>query len=314
MGRVYEALNKAEKERNGAGLAAVRVQNAQEHTQERAEGKRIEGARAEVTHTDINRGEHRGQFDFIDYSLNALPAEEVAQISQEVAAAALERKSLIKPRREVDIDLSLVDPHLVTFFDTNPVATDQYNKLAISMISETADRKLKKILIASAHNGEGRSTVTLNLACALARARQRVLIVDTDLNRPSLLRLLGFDSEVGLADALKQNLPTGEALVKVHPFGFDVLATRERVENATELLTSSSFREMITMLEPEYDFILFDSSPLLRVADSSLLVRFTDATVLVIRAGKTSSIQLGKAVASLTQENIFGVVLNRTVQ
>jgi capsular exopolysaccharide synthesis family protein len=295
MGRVYEALNKAEKERNSAGLSAVAVQSAQERT-------------------DVKRSEHPPEFDFIDYSLKALPAEEVAHINQAAAEAALARKSLVEPKREVNIDLERVDQHLVTFFDTNPIASDQYNKLAISMISETAERKLKKVLIASAHHGEGRTTVALNLACALARAHQRVLVVDTDLNRPSLLRLLGFDSEVGLADALKQNLPTGDALVKVLPYGFDVLATRERVENATELLTSSSFKEMMAMLEPEYDFVLFDSSPLLRVADSSLLVRFTDATVLVIRAGKTSSIQLGKAVASLTQENIFGVVLNRTVQ
>jgi capsular exopolysaccharide synthesis family protein len=314
MGRVYEALNKAEKERNSAGLAAVAAKSVQQRAHERAEETHTEGKHIEVTHTDISRGEHPGQFDFIDYSLRALPAEEVAQRNEEAAAAALARKSLVEPKREVKVDLSLVDPHLVTFFDVNPVATEQYNKLAISMISATADRKLKKVLIASAHNGEGRTTVALNLACALARARQRVLVIDTDLHRPSLLRLLGFDSEVGLADALKQNLPTGEALVKVMPFGFDVLATRERVENSTELLTSPSFREMIAMLESEYDFILFDSSPLLRVADSSLLVRFTDATVLVIRAGKTSSIQLGKAVASLTQENIFGVVLNRTVQ
>lgn len=295
MGRVYEALNKAEKERNSAGLSAVTAKNGQERT-------------------DAKRGEHSSQFDFIDYSLKALPAEELAHINQEAAAAALVRKSLIEPRREVKVDLSLVDQHLVTFFDTNPLAAEQYNKLAISMISGATERKLKKVLIASAHHAEGRTTVALNLACALARARQRVLVVDTDLHRPSLLRLLGFDSEVGLADALRQNLATGEALVKVLPFGFDVLATRERVENSTELLTSSSFREMIAMLEPEYDFVLFDSSPLLSVADSNLLVRFTDATVLVIRAGKTSSIQLGKAVASLTQENIFGVVLNRTVQ
>jgi capsular exopolysaccharide synthesis family protein len=295
MGRVYEALNKAEKERNSAGLSAVAVQSAQEHT-------------------DVNRGEQSGEFDFIDYSLKALPAEEVAHINQEAAAAAVARKSMVEPRREVNIDLKRVDQHLVTFFDTNPIAAEQYNKLAVSMISATGERKLKRVLIASAHNGEGRTTVALNLACALSRARQRVLVVDTDLHRPSLLRLLGFDSEVGLADALKEDLPTGEALVRVLPYGFDVLATRERVDNATELLTSSSFREMMAMLEPEYDFVLFDSSPLLRVADSGLLVRLTDATVLVIRAGKTSSIQLGKAVASLTQENIFGVVLNRTGQ
>jgi Mrp family chromosome partitioning ATPase len=68
---------------------------------------------------------------------------------------------------------------------------------------------------------------------------------------------------------------------------------------------------MLDLFDPDYDFILFDSPPLLTVADSSLLVRYTEATVLVIRSGKTSSGQVGKAIAPLSQEKILGVVLNR---
>jgi protein-tyrosine kinase len=68
---------------------------------------------------------------------------------------------------------------------------------------------------------------------------------------------------------------------------------------------------MLALFEPNYDFILFDSAPLLMVADSNLLIRHTDATVLVIRSGKTTSGQIGKALAPFAQEKILGVVLNR---
>jgi Mrp family chromosome partitioning ATPase len=138
-----------------------------------------------------------------------------------------------------------------------------------------------------------------------------VLVVDTDLHQPSLLRFLGVDAEVGLSDALSQGLSAGSALVRIQPFGFDLLPTREQVANPAELLSSLPFTEMLEHLEPDYDFILFDSPPLLTVADSSLLLRHTQATVLVIRSGKTSSGQIGKAVSRLAPEKLLGVVLNR---
>jgi Mrp family chromosome partitioning ATPase len=120
-----------------------------------------------------------------------------------------------------------------------------------------------------------------------------------------------LSAEVGLSDALKKGLPAGSAVVRIQPYGFDLLPTREQVKNSAELLASGSFEEMLRLFEPDYDFILFDSPPLLAVADSSLLIRHTDATVLVIRSGKTTSGQIGKAVAPLVQEKILGVVLNR---
>jgi protein-tyrosine kinase len=296
MGKVYEALKRAEREESSRPVTAAPLQGG-------------------LTRSAVERREPADQFDFVDYSLTALPSEEVAQRNHEAASAAFARHSLVNPAREVTLDMARIDPHLTTFFDysvdTCLVASEQYTKMAISMISQKEERRLKRILIASTHRAEGRTCVTLNLACALARARQRVLIIDADLHRPSLHRFLGIEADAGLADVVRGNLPPGKASIKVLPFGFEVLPTREQVENAAGLLSSARFREMLEMLEAEYDFILLDSSPLLRVNDANLLVRLTDATIFVIRAGKTSSMQLGKAVGSLTQDHLFGVVLNR---
>jgi capsular exopolysaccharide synthesis family protein len=294
MGKVYEALERAERE---------------------AQQNKMAAAMPLVSPRKASPSEARNSakaFDFIDYSLNALPSEEVAQRNQEAAAEAMSRHSLVEPGREVTLELSRIDPHLTMFFDAAQIASEQYNKLAISLISEKEERPLKKILVASAQRAEGRTGVALNLACALARARQKVLVIDADLHRPSLLRALGLEAEVGLTDVIKQNLAPGKATIKVQPFQFDVLPSREQLANPTELLTSPKFRELLALLEAEYDFILLDSSPLLQVNDANLLVRMTDASVFVIRAGKTNSLQLGKAVAALNEDHIFGVVLNRT--
>jgi Mrp family chromosome partitioning ATPase len=89
---------------------------------------------------------------------------------------------------------------------------------------------------------------------------------------------------------------------------------RERVENPAQLLASPGFRKMLLDLEQDYDFMLFDSSPLLSTGDSNLLTRLTDATLMVILSGKTYSKHLDKAIASFSEDNIFGVVINRAEQ
>lgn len=224
------------------------------------------------------------------------------------------RMSLALPAREVTLSAERVDHHLTAFFETDRHVSEQYDKLAISLILAAANQPLKRVLLASAHGGDGRTSVVLNLACSLAHAKQRVLVIDADLRRPSVLRLLGVDAEIGLAEALAEDLPLGAAVMRVLPFGFDVLPSRKSVDNSTKVLASPAFREMLATLDHLYDFILFDSPPLLETASSHLLVHLADTTVLVIRAGRMSSTQLAKAVTPLREENLFGVVLSRVAQ
>ncbi|MGH9853581.1 MAG: tyrosine-protein kinase family protein [Blastocatellia bacterium] len=228
-----------------------------------------------------------------------------------VDSTAVQLRQPIHPANEASLALGWLDPRLVAFHDFDPHAIAPYNRLVISLISMAASRKLQRVLITSAQFGEGRTSVTLNLAAALSRARQRVLVVDTDFIRPSALRLLGVDVEIGLAEAIAKGLPVGQAMVRLQPIGFNLLPTRAQVENSAELLASPVFEAMIRMLRPDYDFILFDSAPLLAVADASLLELQTDATLLVIRPGYTSTSQMAKAVALLNEERLLGAVLNR---
>jgi polysaccharide biosynthesis transport protein len=215
------------------------------------------------------------------------------------------------PAREVDLRPKRIAPSLVAFNDFDPRDVAPYNRLVISLISAAASRKLKRVLIASAQYGDGRTTVTLNLAAALARARQRVLVVESDFQRPSALRLLGIDSAMGLAEAVTKGLAPSEAMVWLQPIGFNLLPTCAQVENSAELLASPVFEVMMRTLSPEFDFILFDSAPLLAAADASLLELHTDGTLLVIRPGGASANQMAKAVALLSEERLFGAVLNR---
>jgi len=230
-----------------------------------------------------------------------------------VDGAAAKLRQTIYPTHEVSLKPGRLDPRLVAFHDFDPKVIAPYNRLVTSLISAAASRKLQRVLIASAEYGDGRTSVTLNLAATLARAGQRVLVVESDFLRPSALRLLGVDAETGLAEAITQGLAPSQAVVWLQPIGFNLLPTRAQAENSAELLVSPVFEAMIQMLKPDYDFILFDSAPLLAVADASLLELHTDATLLVVRQGCTSTSQMARAVALLNEERLFGVALNRVV-
>jgi Mrp family chromosome partitioning ATPase len=277
------------------------------------QGKSRATARKLQPENQVDEGEapDRGDFDFVRYSLATPSVDELEQIQSDRAEETLARQMEARPARTVEVSLSQIDPHLVSFYDCDPRAADEYKKLANSLIASASDREIKRLLIASASHGDGRTLVTLNLACALAAARQRVLVVDADFKRPGLMRLLGIDTELGLAEALTRRLSAGSAALRVLPHGFVVLPNRDRVDNSAELLSSGSFEDLLRSLEADYDFILFDSAPLLDSEENRLLVRRTNAALLVVRPQTTSSGELGKAIAPLDQERVLGVILNR---
>lgn len=292
MGKVYEALNKAERQLSQSEAALLGIDEA---------GNGMPGQAGE-------------EFDFMNYSLAAPTATDRERFEMEAIAARRTREALTAPGRELSLDHHRVDPHLITFHGLEPAACEQYNRLAITLMSSTSEGPRKRVLIASAQHGEGRTVTTLNLACALARAHKRVLVVDCDTLRPSVLRLLGAECEIGLHEAISGEMPVGAAIIKILPYGFNLLPLRAPVENAAEPLSSALFAEMLEAVEPDYDFILFDSPPLLNSGAVDLLIRLTDTAVLVIQSGKTTASQLARAIAPMTPEGVSCVLLNRVEQ
>jgi Mrp family chromosome partitioning ATPase len=311
MGKVFKALSKSESEQPPHSLAAVVVAEEEARAavkdHEPAEASRPRHRRSNIEAVRPDH-EHPEAFDFLRFSLNAPAAE---AFDGEANVRSTTRSTTVSAAREVTLDASRVDPHLVAFYDFDPRAAEEYNKTAITLISAAADQPLRRVLIASAQHGEGRTCVALNLACALAQAKQRVLVADTDMQRPSLLRLLGIEADTDIAEAVTHNLSATSATINVMPYGFHVLPLRERVENSAEILASPALREMLNDCEADYDFMIFDSSPLLDSKDANLLMKLTHATVMVVRPGKTNASHLSRAIAPLPEDNVFGVVLNR---
>jgi Mrp family chromosome partitioning ATPase len=334
MGKVYEALLRAESEdatldfddeaddvdvidvedereiRNPHGMDRDALDGASDF------GRDFEQDVDAGRDTDRNaEREHRAargtsRFSFLRYSLGTGSVFDNGA-RPDTTASALTRRSAAQPSREAKVDLSRLDPHLSAFFANDRRTGEQVNKLALTLISRAAERGFKRVLVASSSHGEGRTTVTLNLACALARARQRVLVVDCDLMRPAALERLGLATDIGLVEAFNNRLPAGAAVLRVQPFGFNLLPCRKRVENPVELLAAPGFWKMLQLFDADHDFILFDSSPLLEMGDASLLAKFTDTTLMVVQSGAVTTAEMARAISPFTAQDLLGVVLNR---
>jgi succinoglycan biosynthesis transport protein ExoP len=213
----------------------------------------------------------------------------------------------------ITLDPARIDPHLVTLCDSDPLASQQYLKLVGSLMSFSGSRLPKRLLITSAKHGEGRTSVALNLAGALAKTNLQVLVLDSDLSRPSMLRLLGVEVIASFPECLARGVPLTEGIVKVLPLGFSLLPNRVPAENSVEVLRSTALRKNLAALEEAYDFILFDSPPLLASPDGQMLRGLVDKCLFVIRPGLTTPKQMAKALGTFKKEDFLGAVLNRSV-
>jgi tyrosine-protein kinase Etk/Wzc len=171
--------------------------------------------------------------------------------------------------------------------------------------------KLKKILITSPLDHDGKSTVILNLSTALSeRGRRTVLLIEADFHRSCLTERLGLKSSAGLAECLQDNLDALSAIRRINPLGFHLLAAGEPPRNATELLQTAGFADVLQRVSSCFDWILIDSPPAIVLTDAVSIQQHVDASLLVVRAGSTPREAIEQTTALLGTTRICGIVLN----
>jgi non-specific protein-tyrosine kinase len=172
----------------------------------------------------------------------------------------------------------------------------------------------RTLLITSAGPGEGKSTTAANLAVAIAQTGLKVIVVDADLRRPALHRFFGLSNAAGLTSALVS--PASDVnmfLQQTELKDLFVMASGPIPPNPSELLSSSRMTTAVEALKRNADVVLFDSPPVLAVADAAVLAGKMDATILVVDAGKTRAHALHRAADTLARSRtkVVGVVLNK---
>jgi len=201
------------------------------------------------------------------------------------------------------------DPHQQDYV----LFVDAFRRLRVELQMLAEEMPLRRILVASSLPGEGKSTVTYNLALAFGEIGQRVIIADADFHRPTLHRTTKARNEKGLTDllagtsALPEAMTTVSEQVRLAPRG-TALSIPARVGLGTKRLT-----EVLVSMEAESEYVLIDSSPILLVPDNLYMASAADAILLVVDSSSTRPRDLlrTKEVLERTGTPIVGVVLNR---
>ena len=189
------------------------------------------------------------------------------------------------------------------------------HSLRFALRQAANERQMSVILVTSALPGEGKSTVTANLARAAAMYGERVLLIDADLRRPSVATLFGLPPSPGLVSLVKSKCSLKDAVVRDHNTDLHLIAGVNRVtgSEALTLLASRELGRLIGELRPIYDLILIDSSPLLPVADPRFLVNQVDGVALIVASEQTSRSAVKAALQETSgiEAKILGAVMNR---
>ncbi|MDR1711329.1 MAG: polysaccharide biosynthesis tyrosine autokinase [Propionibacteriaceae bacterium] len=168
-------------------------------------------------------------------------------------------------------------------------------------------------VVTSSVPGEGKTTISLNLATVLAEAGETVLLVDGDLRRPRIAKYLGLESNVGLTTVLIGKANPGDVLQQTSVPNLTVMASGAIPPNPSELLASTAMVQLVATASKLFRYIIIDSAPLLPVTDAAILARQTDGALVVATARSTTVPQLEAALESIdtAKGKAIGIVINK---
>jgi succinoglycan biosynthesis transport protein ExoP len=205
-----------------------------------------------------------------------------------------------------------VPTNLAALDAPNTAFTEALRGLRTSLLLSRSEAPPKVILVTSAAEGEGKSTIAANLGAVLAQNGGKVLLVEADMRRPGLSRRFKFDSATGLSSLLSGSKKPTQIEAFAGLPNLSIIPAGPIPPYPSELLGSKRMREVIEQWSKEYDFVLIDSPPMLAVTDAAILSKLSDVTLLVSRHAQSTRKGLERAYRTLRSDEAtkVGVVLN----
>jgi len=231
---------------------------------------------------------------------NESPAEAAPQ-----QPPAEDRRGVASAVKPIFID------RLVVHSNAEPVAVEQYRRIAAVLHQAQIERGTRVVMVASAQAGEGKTLTTANLGLTLSESyKRKVLLIDGDLRRPSLSSLFHLPDTKGLSDTLKARRDQPLRVMKISET-LSLLPGGHADSDPMAGLTSGRMQQIIEQAAENFEWIIVDTPPVALLTDTRLLADLVDAAVLVVDAGTTPHAMVQRAIESIGREKLMGVVLNR---
>jgi len=197
---------------------------------------------------------------------------------------------------------------------------DEASKVKIlrtQILNQITEEGKNILLVTSARPGEGKTLTAINLAISFShQLNKTVLLVDTDIRKPSVHTYFGLENGPGLSDYLTGKAQLPELLINPGLDRFVILPGGKPMTNAAELLGSPRMRSLMNELKHRYEdrFIIFDSAPVLTSAEPMVLSNFVDGILVVVEAEKTQSADVLKVFEIMHNKPILGTVINKLIE
>jgi capsular exopolysaccharide synthesis family protein len=307
MSRIFDALKRSEAERSGVDLPEQPTVGESPQYSERAAGSSWKTAifseRPEVT--------KNGDRD--ESSVLAGKSPIGTTPAAFTAVELLQSEELLDPLDQFQSLTASLTPHsrLVSLTESGSPAAEALRLLTVRLRHLRRDRVLKKVLITSTIPQEGKSMVAGNLACTLAlKTRQKVLLLEGDLRRPSLSKMFGLERTSGLSEWLEGESSLRASIYRLEDPGIWILPAGSAPSNALELLQSGKLSELMDRLTAWFDWIIIDSPPVLPLADTSVWMRLADGVLLATRQGVTEKRKLLRGLEAIESKKLIGALMN----
>ncbi|WP_319801594.1 CpsD/CapB family tyrosine-protein kinase [Mesobacillus jeotgali] len=201
---------------------------------------------------------------------------------------------------------------LVSALDPKSPITEQYRTIRTNIQFASIDKDLNTIMVTSSGPGDGKSTTAANLAVTFAQQGKRVLLVDADLRKPTVHYTFNLTNTIGLTSVLTKQQTLEEAFVESSIPDLSILPSGPVPPNPAELLSSVSMDTFLKQAMELFDHVVFDTPPVLAVADAQILANKCDGVILVVSSGKTEIEEAAKAKEILisSKGKLLGAVLN----
>jgi capsular exopolysaccharide synthesis family protein len=199
--------------------------------------------------------------------------------------------------------------------DTQSPLAEAFRQLRTVLTLSPEVGQVKKLLVTSSRQGEGKTTTAVNIAVSLAQDGAAVVLIDADLRHPRLYKIFNLSNEEGLSELLTENAEPEsiyKALVKYNE-NFYILPSGKPLYDCAENLGSKRMQKILNSLEPAFDYIVIDSPPVSVFADSAILAARADGVLLVVQEKRNSaeSLRQTRKLLNMVSANIVGIVLNK---
>ncbi len=204
------------------------------------------------------------------------------------------------------------DASLITAQNTRSAASEAYRSVRTGLYFRENAERIRVLQVTSPIPGDGKSTLSANLAITIAQSGRSVLLIDADFRRPRLASLFGIVSKVGTADIISGGAQLRDAIVNTPVPNLSVLPSGKPPANPAELLSSSRFAALIATLREKFDYVIIDTPPLLAVSDPCIVAAIADGVILNLRLRRNVR-PLAASAAKLLQSvnaSTLGVVVN----